>query len=52
MTRPGGRLAWSLFAVTLVLLAAQSYLVIASHTPLRSDNADSDWHGSAHSQLL
>jgi hypothetical protein len=40
MTRPGRRLAWSLFAATLVLLAAQSYLVIASRTPLRSDNAD------------
>jgi hypothetical protein len=39
MTRPA-RLAWSILAATLVLLAAQSYLVIASHTPLRSDNTD------------
>jgi hypothetical protein len=37
MTRPA-RLAWSLFAATLVLLAAQTYFVIASHTPLRSDD--------------
>ena len=35
MTRPA-RLAWSLFVVTLVLLAAQTYFVVASHTPLQS----------------
>ena len=35
MTRPA-RLAWSLFAATLFLLAAQTYFVIASHTPLES----------------
>lgn len=37
MTR-SARLAWSLFAATLVLLAAQTYFVVASHTPLRSDD--------------
>jgi signal transduction histidine kinase len=37
MTRLG-RLAWSIFAATLVLLATQTYFVVASHTPLRSDD--------------
>jgi signal transduction histidine kinase len=35
MTRPA-RLAWSLFAATLVLLAAQTYFVVSSHTPLQT----------------
>jgi hypothetical protein len=35
VTRPA-RLAWSLFAATLVLLAAQTYFVVASHTPLQN----------------
>ena len=35
MTRPA-RLAWSLFAATLVLLATQTYYVVVSHTPLQS----------------
>jgi signal transduction histidine kinase len=36
MTRPS-RVAWSLFAITLALLAGQTYFVLASHTPLQSD---------------
>jgi hypothetical protein len=43
MTRPGddmtrpARLAWSLFAATIALLGVQTYFVLASHTPLKSD---------------
>ena len=37
MTRPA-RIAWSLFSATLVLLAVQTAIVLASQTPLRSDD--------------
>jgi signal transduction histidine kinase len=36
VTRPA-RIAWSLFAATLALLAAQTYFVVASHTSLASE---------------
>ena len=35
MTR-ASRVAWSLFGVTVMVLAAQTYFVLSSHTPLRS----------------